>query len=192
MQDSYHPYDYINSLKRSKHVTLLYEEPEYAKILEFQFINNGIRKGEPSIYAMHDDVEIIEEEMKDFGIDVDHAKSKGLLFIYNIPDPREYKDLLKRAEEIYSRVTRGLSRYRLVCRLVESVDSIDACLAVKLLEGTWHKIFDELDCILLCPYYILEVPRSIFKDWFVSILQNHHGVIFAPKMDYGIAFDLQE
>ena len=191
VMDGNHPYRYIDAIDSQKHILLLYEEPEYAKILEFRFIYNGIMNNQPSIYAMHDDVKLIEEEMDSFGIDVSSAKKRGLLYVYNIPDPRDHPDgFMKGSETILSTITNGLSNYRLVSRLISSIDNIAASTANIILEQTYHKLFSALNCTLLCPYNISEIPYHIQKEWFRNILANHHGVIFAPKLDSGIAFDM--
>ncbi|GIU72538.1 MAG: hypothetical protein KatS3mg003_2017 [Candidatus Nitrosocaldaceae archaeon] len=193
MYETYEPYKYIDAINTKKHITLIYEEPEWAKILEFRFIYNGIRNNEPSIYAMHDDVEYIEEEMRNFGIDVDNAKENGLLHIYKIPDPRDSdKPLIERANDIIQEITYGLSNYRVVCRLISNIDSVAAFIANISIEETYHRFFDKLNCKLICPYYISEIPQLIRKEWLVNILKNHHGVIFAPRFGYGIAFDLNK
>ena len=49
------PLRFVNSLDTNKHILLLYNDPEYAKRIEFQFIGNGLAKGEHCVYATEED-----------------------------------------------------------------------------------------------------------------------------------------
>jgi hypothetical protein len=62
-------------LKACNHSAIFYEEPEYARMVEYHFIQTGLQKGEYCVYTIHeDDVQFIENKMADFGIDVEGYK----------------------------------------------------------------------------------------------------------------------
>jgi hypothetical protein len=46
---------FIDTLEEKQHIMLLYEDPEYAKIIEFKFIKRGLERGEDCIFATSDD-----------------------------------------------------------------------------------------------------------------------------------------
>src|SRR6185503_19018691 len=78
--------DFLDNLDTSvhRHVVMLYEEPEYAKLIQFRFLRDGLRRGECCIYAAkdEDDIRITKSEMNQSGIDVDYNVSKALLQFY--------------------------------------------------------------------------------------------------------------
>ena len=41
-----------------------------------RFIENGLKKGENSVYLTHGDVKVVENDLKEYGIDVDFFKRK--------------------------------------------------------------------------------------------------------------------
>jgi len=64
--------------------------PHTQKKLQFHFLNNGLEKGEHTIYAMPEDKDVIEKEMKGFGIDVEKYKKENLLDVYHTTKMNQY------------------------------------------------------------------------------------------------------
>ena len=81
------PLRFVDSLDTNKHILLLYKDPEYAKRIEFQFIENGLAKGEHCVYATEEDPVFIKKKMAEHGIKVKDFLEKGLLHIYQTTDP---------------------------------------------------------------------------------------------------------
>src|SRR3989442_13856054 len=88
------PLKFLDSLDDYKHMVLFYEKPESGRMIQFRFIKNGLLKGQHAIYITHEgtNITLIENEMTKSGIDVDHFKKKKLLYIRQIPDPRNYRE----------------------------------------------------------------------------------------------------
>ncbi len=84
MHDSYHiPIKFVDSLDSKKHIALFYEEPEYARMIEFRFIKNGLENGEQCVYATEEDSGSIVLEMLSYGIPLECFQNKKLR-IYQI------------------------------------------------------------------------------------------------------------
>ena len=65
-------FDSLDNLKACNLSAIFYEEPEYARMVEYHFIQTGLQKGEYCIYTTHgDDVQFIENKTADLGIDVE-------------------------------------------------------------------------------------------------------------------------
>ena len=64
------PLKFVNSLDVSRHILLFYSDPEYAKKIEFQFIENGLAREEHCIYATAEDPTFVREKMEEYGIRV--------------------------------------------------------------------------------------------------------------------------
>ena len=67
------------------------ENPAYSKKIHFHFLNDGLEKGEHAIYAMPEDKDVIEKEMKRYGIDVEKYKKENLLDVYHTAKTNQYQ-----------------------------------------------------------------------------------------------------
>lgn len=86
-------FEFIDNIGDRSHTAIFYENSEYAKAVEYRYIKVGLLDGENCVFTTHDDdVESIEKEMADFGIDVQRFKDKGMLLVLKITDPREHPD----------------------------------------------------------------------------------------------------
>ena len=70
------PIEFLNGIRNDKHIIMFDENPAYSKKIQFHFLNNGLEKGEHVIYAMPEDKDVIEKEMKGYGIDVEKYKKR--------------------------------------------------------------------------------------------------------------------
>jgi hypothetical protein len=74
---------YIDSIKERQHVALFYEEPEYARMIEFRFLRDGLNLGENCIYATDEDSGSIVLGMLNFGIPMKYLQT-GKMKVYQI------------------------------------------------------------------------------------------------------------
>jgi KaiC/GvpD/RAD55 family RecA-like ATPase len=61
---------------------MFYEDPEYARMILFEFIKCGLTKKEQCIYVSEEDKETVKREMSDAGIKVDEFIKNNLLSIH--------------------------------------------------------------------------------------------------------------
>jgi len=82
------PLRFVNLLNLSKHIVLFYSNSKFGKTVQFEFIKQGLLKGENSIYCIpvYENKSKIENEMYQYGIDVKYFIKRGLLIIFQIPD----------------------------------------------------------------------------------------------------------
>ena len=78
------PFNFVRKVKHGKHIVLFYEEPEYARMILFEFIKSGLNKGEHCIYVSEEDNVAVKREMSDAGINVDQYTKSDLLSIHQI------------------------------------------------------------------------------------------------------------
>jgi hypothetical protein len=62
------PLDFVHDVKEGQHIVLFHEELEYAKMISFQFIKNGLAQ-KKAVYVSEEDVEQVKREMADSGIE---------------------------------------------------------------------------------------------------------------------------
>ena len=70
-------------MKGDKHIIMFDENPKYSKEIQFHFLKIGLEKGEQAIYTMPEDMEVIEKEMAEQGINVEKYKKENLLDIHH-------------------------------------------------------------------------------------------------------------
>jgi hypothetical protein len=192
--DNNQPLKFVDTIDKgsNKHIVLFYEDPEYARMIEFQFVKNGLLKEEHCIITtFEDNIQIIKNEMEANNIDVEALK-KNLLHIYQIPDPMNHPEgELKGMEEIRDRIfADSKPPYRIVSRAPEIKTKQQAESDI-IIQHTVHFTFGNFPGSVMCSYQVDKIEPKIHGQWFVNILQNHHAAIFAPKSGQGIAFDMR-
>jgi len=189
-----YPTRFVDTLDEEKHILLLYEEPEYGKLIKFRFINNGLLRGEHGIILTHDEnVQLIEDEMAYIGIDVNAFKLKNLLHIYKISNPADDPDgVLSGAKKIWSKVSANLDPpFRVVGRMLPEVNTVQQVETEMVVERYFQKAFSNFLCSVMCAYNVEEIEATRRGEWLFSLLQCHHAAIFATKLGGGIAFNMR-
>lgn len=185
--DSLNPVQFIDTVKTGNHIVLFYEELEYARMLEFRFLGNGLARGEPAIYVSNEDPAFIENEMEGSGIDVRSVKKNNLLRILNITDL--LKDGPMDAQKFWDRITAGLQPpLRVVTRPIYAMNTVDGILAELEVERHFQAKFADLGCALVCLYDVMEIEDIRRGKWMAELLKIHHGAIFAPSLGKGLGY----
>jgi MEDS: MEthanogen/methylotroph, DcmR Sensory domain len=188
------PLDFLDDLRGRKHIALFYEEPEYARMVEYHFIKNGLLKEEHCIYTTHEnDIRFIEDGMSDFGIDVKAFQARDLLHICKITDPRDDPQGL--AQGIENLRTKLVSQLRPPIRIVSSpfirkIENDQEKVANMFVERTVHKSIKRYYGHLICKYHVDDIQSAMEGNWMQHHLRHHHGVIFVLKRGKGMAFFL--
>ena len=189
----YEPLKFVDTLGTQKHIVLFYEESVYAHMIAFRFIMNGLSRGEHGIYATEEDTEFIENEMANSGIDVKGFLRKKLLHIYQVPNPIDDPEgVLNGARKIKDRILADAKPpFRIVSRMVPESNTEEQIAAIIEIEHNDHITFNKLQGSLLCPHPVKRIETGKHGEWLVSLLQNHHTAIFAPRSGKGIAFNMR-
>jgi hypothetical protein len=188
-----YPTKFIDSLAAEKHILLLYEEPEYGKIVEFRFINNGLLRGEHGVILTHESVKSIEGDMVSIGVDVHGFKQKNQLHFYKISNPADDPDgVLSGAKKIWKIISADVeSPFRVAGRFLPEVNTTQQIEAEMVLERYWHEGFNNFRSSFMCTYHVEEIEATRRREWLSSLLQYHHSTIFATKLGGGMAFDMR-
>lgn len=191
------PIKFIDELKDSRNISLFFEDPEFAKIIQFRFIKNGLEKNQTGLFIANEaqDVEIIKREMEDFGIDVKSYEKQDLLIFFQVPDPKTvtdgvslgfYQDLLKVYEE------KSKNNFRMTGTWILNVDSTRNTDSIIEIEAHFYNEFKNFTGHVLCSYSVLGLEPEKRGFLIEQITKHHNAVIFAPSIDNGLAFDLDE
>jgi hypothetical protein len=178
--------------KRKHHILLLHEEPEYGRLIEYYFLKIGLEKGERSVYAILDteNIEAIEREMTDFGINVDKYKRANLLYIPAVPNPLEHPNGVMSG--IQTALQRSLANipppYRLTDRLFSTpINRLESNVTRNILdtERSFHQSFQGQDIAAkyLCSYCVDDIGDllSDSSGWTEGMLKSHQGVIYSTS-----------
>ncbi|MGI0055926.1 MAG: MEDS domain-containing protein [Nitrosarchaeum sp.] len=186
------PLRFVNSLDTNKHVLLFYSDPEYAKRIEFQFIGNGLAKGEHCVYATEEDPAFIKEKMKEHGIKVRDFLDTGLLHIYQTSDPFSHPEgLLAGAKSNFKMILKDSKPpYRMIAMLIPDTGTTEAMGAHIKVEKEFHDSFASFNGSMMCPYNIRKLEQNKSGDWIRELLQCHHSAIYAPSSGEGGVFNL--
>jgi len=186
------PIPFLDNMKKEKHIIMFDENPEYSKKIQFHFLKNGLEKGERGIYVMPEDEDIIEKEMKEYGIDVGKYKTENLLDIYHTTHTSQYPQ-----EDPFDNLLR---------RILPS-DSIKPCRIVGMLdfdkktrngmetflrsEKKSHVNFENFDGSWMCTYSSSDIEPENRLNWVKELIKSHDSVIFTSSKGKGIAFDIK-
>jgi hypothetical protein len=186
------PLKFVEELDARKHLVLLYDDPEYARKIEFQFIKKGLENGEHCIYATEEDPGFIMLAMINNGIAVSDHLRNNLLHIYQIIDSADSSDLLPNAKKNLERVlSDSKPPFTVVARIVSDISTVEGISTELKLEHDFHKSFDGFDGTVICPYDITKIENNKIGKAIPRLFKTHHAAIYAPKSRQGGVFYLQ-
>lgn len=183
------PFMYIDSLKAEEHIALFYGDAEYARMIEFRFLKNGLVSGEQCIYATDDDTGEIILKMLRYGIPLEYLQTKKLRVFQIHPPTGSHHEVLsecrKEMEIIFSDLTKP---FRVVARMIPDVSTIKGMSAEIELETHVHKFFEEFGGYIMCPYDLSKMEKSKSSEWMAQLMKSHHAVVYAPRFGEGGVF----
>lgn len=184
---------FIDDIDEKKHIVHFFEDPEYAKTIHFKFLQNGLEKQEICIYALDDEPEVIEKEMKDFGIDVEKFKKENLLRISKIPRSYDYSsNALKSAKKFWSTVMSDSdSPVRLVSTFTHEINKSEAIEAQISVESHLHSTFDDFPGSWICPYYVQNIESKKRGKWMADLMHTHQTVIFSSNPEKSMVLNMR-
>ena len=186
------PLKFVSSLSGKKHVALLYDDEEHAQKIEFEFLKNGLRRGDSCIYATEMDPGLVILKMINRGLPVRKFLKKKL-HIFQIPRlTDETEIMIKYARKLLEKIL-GYTRppYRVVARIVADIGTPEGICAEMTLEREFHSKFADFDGCVICPYDISKLQVHRENKWIRYLFETHHATVYALKSNKGGAFYLQ-
>jgi len=195
------PINFVRKVKHGKHIVLFYEEPEYARIILFEFIKSGLSQTERCIYVSEEDKEIVKREMSDAGINVDQFTKSDLLSIHQIPKlaaPQIPQISLERLAQITVHPwTKEDKPERVVLRSIFKTDTEEQIRSNLKWERDYrYRNLKGLRGTMICTYPVNNIIPTIsdsgnYGKWMNDLLEIYDGVIFARNFWKGVAFSLE-
>lgn len=183
------PFEYIDSLKIRKHIALFYADAEYARMIEFRFLKNGLIAGEQCVYVTDDDTGTIILKMLRYGVPLEYLQTKKLR-VCQIHSPIGSHDEMlseckKEIEVIFSDMVKP---FRIVARMMPDVSTFKGMSVEIELETSVHRIFEDFGGYIMCPYDLSKIEKSKSSEWLAELMKSHHTVIYAPRFGEGGVF----
>ena len=180
------PLNFVHGIEEGKHIVLFYEELEYAKMISFQFIKNGLAHQKDCSYVSEEEEEAVKREMLDNGIDVKKFMQNNQLHIYQVTNLTNYtpRDYLGQSD-------------RIVLRCIYKVNSEEQIKSNLKWEHDYRfKNLKNSGATVVCVYPVNDIIPTIsdstgpFGKWMHDLLEIYDGVIFARRFWKGVAFRL--
>jgi len=180
------PFRYVDSLEQKQHILLLYEDPAYARLIEFRFIKNGLADGETCVYVTHEDSGSIVLKFLNYGIPMQYFQSGKLRIIQMRETCCNGEKMLEKSRKDVETILDGLvPPYRIVGRIVSNISTIDGISVQLELEKKTHSCFEDFRGSVMCIYDISEIEKTRRKSWMEDLRQTHHTIIHATKFGKG-------
>lgn len=176
------PLRYVDLLEQKQHILLLYEDPDYARLIEFRFIKNGLVMGENCLYVTSEDPVGLVIKFLSYGIPLHYFESEKLRIIQVQEKCGEKEGMIKQYKKQISEILESLvAPYRIAGRLVPDVKTIDGMSVQIEMEKSLHSGFDDHGGSIMCIFDISKIEQSKRKKWLEQLRANHHVVIYASR-----------
>ncbi|HYZ51577.1 MAG TPA: MEDS domain-containing protein [Nitrososphaeraceae archaeon] len=208
------PLNFVHQIEEGKHIVLFYEELEYAKMISFQFIRNGLSRRKDCSYLSEEEIESVGREMSDSGVDVKKFTKNNQLHIYQVSSLTDYNprdspngqtELIgvdwehKAADDtaILKNPSKIKESDRIVLRCVYNVNTEEQIKSNLKWEHDYRfKNLKDTRTTVVCTYPVNDIIPTIsdsigsYGKWMNTLLELYDGVIFARRFWKGVAFNL--
>ncbi len=183
------PIKFIDSLEEKQHIMLLYEDPQYARLIEFIFIKRGLERGEDCIYATSDDSGSTVLMLQRYGIPLDAFLSKKIRVFQIKPSSGTHDEMVINCKQEIQRILLDVKTpFRAVTRIVPDVSTVNGMSVEMEMERLAQDCFKELGGTVMCPYDLSEIEKTKKLEWVKSLYSSHHTIIYLPKYGEGGVF----
>lgn len=185
--DSIHvPIKYLDSIEQKEHILLLYEDPEYARIIECRFLKNGLSMGENCLYISGEDSASVVVKFLTYGIPLQFFQN-GKIKIIQVSETcgTEEEMMTKCRNDVKSILDSLIPPYRIAGRIVPNVSNIEGISTQMIIEKETHSDFENMRGSVMCIYDITKIESTKRKLWIRELQENHHSVIYVPKLGQG-------
>ena len=185
--------EFVDQLDSSQHILQIITDDIKGKNTQFQFLENGLLKGEYCIYLTHENPDKIKNKMQEFGIDVDRFIHNNL-HIHRVPNLLKHPDGALMGFRIFFDVImpNPKPKFRLVGRAIHDITTQEGWNAEIEIEQFVHSAFDLADGMILCCYEHKNLGRSKTMSRIVHLLGCHSGVIFSTFAEPNLAYSLSQ
>lgn len=175
---------FIDKLDGKKHIGLIYDDSDFAKLLKFRFIKNGLQNGENCVYLTDEDSGKIIIEMINYGIPVKNFQTNKIVVYHQHDEGDTREEIENNAKKSLESIKKLLvPPFRIVGRIVPNVGNIDGASVQMGVEKKTHENFHEYGGIVMCAYDLFKIEKSKRKKWIAELCANHHYIVNISKKE---------
>lgn len=183
------PFRYVDSLEGKHHILLFYEDQEYARLIEFRFIKNGLTSQENCVYITGEDSGYVVLKFLSYGIPLHYFQSGKLRIIQLHAESKNRDELSDKCKKDLELIREHLlPPFRIVGRLVPNISTIDGMSVEVELEKKTHCCFDDYGGSIMCTYDLSKIEKTRRKEWMEDLRATHDAMICATKFGQGGVF----
>src|SRR5574338_1433628 len=135
---------FIDTLDGKKHIGLIYDDPDYAKLLKFRFIKNGLQNGENCVYVSDEDSGKVIIDMLNFGIQAKYFQTNKITVYHQNDIGNTREEIENKANKNLDTVKHSLTTpFRIVGRIVPNIGSVNGMTVQMDLEKKTHKHYHD-------------------------------------------------
>ena len=180
------PLRYVDSIEKKQHILLVYDDIEYAQMVEFRFLKNGLANRENGLYVTHEDSGSVVLKFLNYGIPIQYFNNGKLkvMQLHSVCGTAEQiSDKSKKDVEMI--LANLVPPYRITGRIVPDVSTLDGISVQLDLEDRTHSCFEDFGGSIMCTYDISKIEKTKRKAWLEKLRQTHHVVIHTTKSGEG-------
>jgi|SRR5579885_171247 hypothetical protein len=175
---------FIDSLDGKKHIGLIYDDPDFAKLLKFRFIKNGLQNGENCIYVTDEDSGKVVVDMITYGIPIRYFQTNKIIVYHQNGAGKTRQEIQENTDKNMEIVRSSLvPPFRIVGRLVPNIGNVDGITVQMDLEKKTHQHYHDFGGIVMCSYDMSKIEKTKRKKWIEELYRNHHHVIKISTKD---------
>lgn len=169
---------FIDRLDGKKHIVIIYDDPDFAKLLKFRFIKNGLQNGENCAYVTDEDSGKTVIDMLNYGIPLKFFQTNKIVIYSHHENGKTREEIEKNARKNIEIIKKSLvPPFRIVGRIIPNVMSVEGISVQMDIEKKTHKDYDNFGGIVLCSYDLSKIEKTRRKKWITDLHNSHHHVI---------------
>jgi MEDS: MEthanogen/methylotroph, DcmR Sensory domain len=178
---------FFESFDSKSHLVMLYDNPELARSVEFQYMKLGFEKGEMCMYVIPEDDDATPESvsilMEKAGIDAQKYLKNGRLKFVKISDPAKDPNGFKAGCEkiLQSLITQATSRVRMVLHVRYLFNTKDEIESHAEFENIIQSSFSDFPGSMFCNHYVGKNTAEKHKQWTTRMLETHDHVFMVTS-----------
>ncbi|MDE1815272.1 MAG: MEDS domain-containing protein [Thaumarchaeota archaeon] len=174
--------EYLDSLKGKQHIGLFYQDREFARLIEFRFIKNGLVNGEQCVYVSSEDSGGIILSMLQYGIPIKYFNNKTIKVIQIHNKGGKAGRILEKSKSEAQRIASELSSpFRIVSSIIPNINTFNGISTELTMEHDMHENFEDFGGSLVCSYDVSTIEHTQRSKWIKQLISEHHTTIFTPK-----------
>jgi len=188
------PLRFVDDIVPERHCALFYDQSDYARRIEFRFLERGLARREYCFCITHtgEETDTMRNLMARNGA-LRNGLESGLLRVGRDSfTPRVPEDVPKLYEERRRTwMSESFRPMRVTGMTVPEIGSPEQLATQVAVDALAQRTCKGSSITRLCSFATAKVREDLRNEWFLKMIASHEAAIFAPAGGEGIAFDMR-